>query len=190
MFLHVLSIAQVCPSLSNLIAGFSGFRRANLYRLTEITEKLFMCIVQARNKKKSETQKKNSFLLSGMNSPPRQSPKELSTNSAENCRKLKTFSGKSDGEIIINCDIFIGSVSGGKQLGFASSARTELSYRSWSDSLQDKHNIIFSLISARFSCKRMMENIISYHRSRTGYQLKVIYDCGWQEQIEIIHQRG
>lgn len=34
---------------------------------------------------------------------------------------------------------------------------------------------------------QMMENIIPYHRCY-GYQLKLIYGSGWQQQIEIIHQ--
>lgn len=90
--------------------GFLRISSRKSYRLTELLGNYLRASSgrsERREKTKSETLRNILGLLLGMNSPLRHWSQELSTNSNE----IAFFCCRSDGEIIMNCDIFIGSVS-------------------------------------------------------------------------------
>lgn len=108
--LHFTVASALSFVIQPQIAGFCGFRRANLIAWLNYWEIIYEHRSGEANdarKPKVKLSRNILGLLLGMNSPLRHWSLELSTNSNE----IAFFCCRSDGEIIMNCDIFIGSVS-------------------------------------------------------------------------------
>lgn len=189
-----LSFPSLCPSLSNLKLWLLRISLRKYHRLTELLRN-YLCALLGKVKLK-----KNSLLSSGLTSRQRDNDRKRIVNNFErNVFRETLLLFPSWGQNYYRLWHFYWVREWQRNenffwLLFWSLREIKLSQSRWKKLLKDKLHSMFAyfLLSGTLATVRFGDGDDGEHNFISvmipGYQLKIIYDSRWQQQIEIIHQ--